>query len=136
MSFSGTRRKFLQAAAAIGATGALAMVGDGAIFEANRPELVSLEIPLPRLGASWDGVRIVQLSDFHYDDYFSVVPIRKAVDIVNSLQPDLVVLTGDFVTSPVSDSRRGSARRAAKPVKPCCELLVQMRSPSGILAVL
>src|SRR5205814_7590885 len=61
LSFSGTRRKFLQAAAAIGATGALAMVGDGAIFEANRPELVSLEIPLPRLGASWDGVRIVQL---------------------------------------------------------------------------
>src|SRR5438105_1759276 len=122
--------------AAVGALSALAMVGDGTIFEANRPELVSLEIPLPRLAASWDGFQIVQLSDFHYDDFFSVIPLRKTVDIVNGLHPDLIVLTGDFVTSPVSDSRRGSARRAANPVKPCCELLVQMRARSGILAAL
>ena len=81
--------------------GALAMVGDGTIFEANRPQLVSIEVPLSRLAESWDGFRIAQLSDFHYDDYFSVEPLRKAIDIVNRLQPDLMVLTGDFVTSPV-----------------------------------
>ena len=90
------------------------MVGDGTIFEANRPQLVSIEVPLPRLPESWDGFRIAQLSDLHYDDFFSVVPLRKAIEIVNRLQPDLVVLTGDFVTSPVEgipphENRRGGS---------------------------
>ena len=49
--------------------GALAMVGDGTIFEANRPQLVSIEIPLARLAKSWDGFRIAQLSDFHSVSY-------------------------------------------------------------------
>ena len=71
-------------------------------FEANRPKVVSIEIPLSRLPQSWDGFRIAQLSDLHYDPHFSAVPIAKAVDLVNGLQPDLIVLTGDFVTAPIS----------------------------------
>jgi predicted MPP superfamily phosphohydrolase len=88
------------------------------------------------LAETWDGFRIAQLSDFHYDDLFSVTPLRKAVDIVNKLEPDLVVLTGDFVTSPVSDSRHRSARRAAKAIEPCSQLLAQIRAGSAILAAL
>src|SRR5690349_15031957 len=106
------------------AVGALAVAGDGTIFEANRPQLVSIEVPLSRLDESWDGFRIAQLSDFHYDDLFSAVPLRKAVDILNQqVQPDLVVLTGDFVTSPLSVPPRRSARWAAKPIEACSELL-------------
>ena len=59
-------------------------MGDGTILEANRPQLVSIEVPLPRLAESWDGFRIAQLSDLHYDDYFSVVPLRKAIDIIQA----------------------------------------------------
>ena len=136
MSRLPTRRKFLQVGAAGAAVGALAVAGDGTIFEANRPQLVSIEVPLSRLAESWDGFRIAQLSDFHYDDFFSVVPLRKAVDIVNRLQPDLVALTGDFVTSPVGRSHRGDARKAAKLVEPCSELLAQMRARSGLVAAL
>ena len=122
--------------AAGAAMGALAVAGDGTIFAANRPQLVSIEVPLSRLAEAWDGFRIVQISDFHYDDIFSVVPLRKAIDVVNQLQPDVVVLTGDFVTSPVSDSRRGSGRRAAKRIEPCSLLLAQIRARSATLAVL
>src|SRR5207237_2105122 len=126
-----------QVGAALGAVGAFAMAGDGTIFEANRPELVSIEIPLPRLAASWDGFRIVQLSDFHYDDYFSVVPIRRAIDIVNGLQPDLVVLTGDFVTSPGKRLSRAltvrAGKAAAKAIEPCAQLLTQIHASSGML---
>lgn len=122
------------------AVGAAATVGDGVIFEANRPQLVSIEVPLTRLAASWDGFRIAQLSDLHYDDHFSVVPLRKAIAIVNHLQPDLVVLTGDFVTSPLRDPRRHNTRRgaraAAKAIEPCAELLAQLRAQSGVLAIL
>jgi uncharacterized protein len=135
LSFSTPRRRFLQAGAAVAATAALAVVGDGTIFEANNPEVVSIEIPLSRLPQSWDGFRIAQLSDLHYDDYFSIVPIRKAVDLVNGLQPDLVVVTGDFVTSPPS-KRRSLQIRAAKAIEPCAQLVAQMRARFGILASL
>jgi uncharacterized protein len=135
-----TRRKFLQVGAAGAALGAVATVGDGTILEANRPQLVSIEVTLPRLAESWDGFRIAQLSDLHYDDYFSVVPLRKAIDIIQRLQPDLVVLTGDFVTSPWRKMHGPSARRAAKvqaqAIEPCVQWLARLRAPSGILAVL
>ena len=135
-----TRRKFLQVSAATVGLGAVASVADGTILEANRPQLVAIDIPLDRLSESWDGFRIAQLSDLHYDDYFSVVPLRKAIDIVGGLQPDLVVLTGDFVTSPLRQMRSASATRAArtnaKAIGPCVQWLAKLRAPSGIFAVL
>jgi predicted MPP superfamily phosphohydrolase len=139
LSLFPTRRKFLQISAAGAALGTLAVAGDGTFFEADWPQLVSIELRLPRLPDSWDGVRIAQMSDFHYDDYFSVVPLRRAIDIVNGLQPDLVVLTGDFVTSRGMRSRVTSVREvkaATKAIEPCAQLLAQMHAGSGILAVL
>jgi uncharacterized protein len=133
LSFSTSRRKFLTVGAAVAAGGALAVVGDGTLVEANQPKVISIEIPLSRLPQAWDGLRIAQLSDLHYDDYFSVVPIRKAVDLVNGLQPDLVVVTGDFVTSPFSKRRSGQIQ-AAKAIEPCAQLVAQMRAPLGIHA--
>jgi uncharacterized protein len=133
LSFSTSRRKFLKAGAAVAAGGALAVVGDRTLIEANHPKVVSIEIPLSRLPRSWDGLRIAQLSDLHYDDYFSVVPIRRAVDLVNGLQPDLVVVTGDFVTSPFAEHRSRQIH-AAKLIEPCAQLVAKMRAPLGIHA--
>jgi uncharacterized protein len=135
LSFSTSRRRFLQAGAAVAATGALAVVGDGMIFEANRTKLVSIEVPLSRLAESWDGFRIAQLSDLHYDGHFSIVPLRKAVDLVNGLQPDLVVVTGDFITSPLVN-RRSLLVPAVRAIEPCAQLLGQIRARFGILAIL
>jgi hypothetical protein len=116
----------------LGATGtligALAVDGDGTLFAASQPQLVSIEVPLPRLPEAWDGFRIAQLADFHYDDYFSVIPLRKAVDMVDRIQPDLVVLTGDFVTSPARKPTRSIAIRSAKAIEPCAPLLTQLIS--------
>jgi uncharacterized protein len=134
-----TRRKFLRTGAAGTALGAAALVGDGVIFEPNRPRLVSIDVPLARLHESWDGFRIAQLSDLHYDDYFSVVPLRRAIVMVNDLVPDLIVLTGDFVTSPLRERRRRSMperREAAKAIEPCALLLTQLRAKSGVVAIL
>jgi predicted MPP superfamily phosphohydrolase len=133
LSFSTSRRKFLQASAAVAAAGAAAVVADGAIFEANRPKLVSIEVPLSRLAESWDGFRIAQLSDLHYDDHFSVIPLRKAIDLVNQLEPDLVMVTGDFITSPFGGVRRSFALRA---IEPCAQLLTQIHARSGVVAAL
>ena len=42
--------------------------------------------------------RIVQLSDLHGSAITSFAFIRHAIETCNALQPDMVVLTGDFVS--------------------------------------
>jgi predicted MPP superfamily phosphohydrolase len=121
--------------AAVAATGAVVVSGDGVLIEPNRPKVVAIEIPLARLPESWDGFRVVQLSDLHYDDYFSVVPIRKSIDLVNGLQPDLVVVTGDFVTASFL-THHTLNMRAARTIEPCARLVAQMKARFGILASL
>jgi predicted MPP superfamily phosphohydrolase len=136
LSLFTTRRRFLQIGVAGAAVGALGIVGDGLMFGANRPQVVSVEVGLPRLDESWDGFRIAQLSDIHYDDYFSVVPLRKAVDMINGLKPDLVAVTGDFVTSRRMGSRRVDVEHVAKAIEPCARLLAQISARFGMVAVL
>lgn len=90
-------------------------------------------ISLRRWPAALDGFTIALLSDFHYDQYFSAHPLRSAVGMVNGLSPDIIVLTGDFVTEP---SFGGSDQKAAAESEPCADLLRQMRSAYGSWAVL
>ncbi len=89
----------------------------------------------PRWPDALDGFRIVQLSDLHYDPYFGSKPIEIAVRITNSLSPDLVALTGDFVTIPPIETR-ASLLGAAEQIEPCTQLLKPLRSRYGSFAVL
>jgi uncharacterized protein len=114
-----TRRKFLITGAAVAAAAALGIDG---FVQADIPHVVKIEIPLARLPHSFDGFRIVQLTDFHYQQHFSEIPIRKAVNIVNDLRPDLTVFTGDFVTVPLFDRQLSLADVNAS-TEPCATLL-------------
>jgi uncharacterized protein len=130
-----SRRKFLiTVAAGLSSATTLALAEDTVIREPNHPELITIDMPLARLPAAFDGFTIVQLSDFHYDEVFSVVPIRRAIEIVNRLHPDLIVLTEDFVTVPILALH--DDRRWAKAAEPCAKLLSELRSRLGSLAVL
>jgi uncharacterized protein len=131
-----TRRRFLQLAAGVAATSALVLGEDSIILEPNQPTLVAMEVVLARLPAAFDGFTIAQLSDFHYDEHFSAVAIRAAMEIVNDLHPDLVVLTGDFVTVPILHRRFHSGKRAASAAEPCANLLVQLQPRLGIVSIL
>jgi uncharacterized protein len=124
-----TRRQFLRAAAA---AGAVAVAGDAILLEPNRPRIVRQDFFLPRWPERFNGFTVALLSDFHYDPYFSVHPLYAAIAMVNDLRPDLIALTGDFVTKPVV----GSTRKAAFAAQPCARLLRQMTAPLGLWAVL
>lgn len=130
-----SRRKFLKAGAVVGAS-ALVLGTDSVVFEANDPRLVRLEIPLTRLPASLDGFTIAQLSDLHYDEHFSAVPIRKAVSIVNGLQPDLIALTGDFATVPAFSDYLHNAKKGAAAAEPCALAIASLRARYGVFAIL
>jgi len=120
---------------AAAAAGMLAVTADAALIEPSRLRLVRVDIALPRLPPNFDGLTIAHLSDFHFDPYFSVTPIQAATHIVNDVQPDLVVLTGDFVTLPLLKTH-ATLMAATRRAEPCADLLRQLRAPLGIWAVL
>jgi uncharacterized protein len=121
-----SRRKFLYTGAAA-VVGVAALGADG-FAESNHPHLVEIEIPLARLPESFDGFRLIQLSDFHYEDHYSAVPIRQSVAIVNNVHPDLTVLTGDFVTVPLFD-RSLSVGEVIASCEPCAGILSGIAGP-------
>jgi uncharacterized protein len=127
--FPTTRRHFLAASAA---AGAIALSGDGFLLEPNLPRVVRRTLSLIRWPERLNGFTVALLSDFHYDPYFSVHPLHAAIPLVNDLHPDLIVLTGDFVTAPSF----GNPRKAAALAEPCARLLRQMTAPHGLWAVL
>lgn len=95
-----------------------------ALSEPFRLTIEHHQIRLRRLPKAFDGFRIVQLSDIHHSPFTSRTQIERAVDTANSLQPDIVALTGDYI----SKERQYAA--------PCAELLGKLRARHGVFAVL
>jgi predicted MPP superfamily phosphohydrolase len=124
-----TRRQFFLRAAAVGT---LALAGDSILLEPNRPRIVRRDFFLPRWPQALNRFTVALLSDFHYDPYFSLHPLHAAIPLVNGLHPDLIVLTGDFVSVP----EFGDEKKAAFAAEPCARLLCQMSAPLGLWAVL
>jgi len=87
-------------------------------------QITRIEIPIPGLPQDLDGLAIAQLSDLHLGPHIEARHIGRAVDLVNDLKPDLVVLTGDYVS--------GSADFAG----PCAVELSRLNAPYGVSAVL
>jgi uncharacterized protein len=93
----------------------------------TEPYMLSIEherIQLNRLPAAFDGFRVVQLSDIHHGPFSSTEQIERAVETANRLQPDIIALTGDYI----SKERHYAA--------PCAEMLGQLKARHGVFAVL
>src|SRR5262249_58670680 len=70
------------------------------------------------------GLTIAQLSDIHHGPYTGIDYVNRCVEIVNSLKPDLIALTGDFTYG-------GKAY-----IEPCAESLRSLKAAVGVYAVL
>lgn len=69
----------------------------------GRLTVESLNIAIADLPENLNGTRLVQLSDFHYEyNGLSDKLLEEAIEVSNELHPDLVVLTGDYVTENAS----------------------------------
>ena len=91
------------------------------------PFMLSLErqqIFLSRLPKALDGLRIVHLSDFHYGPLTNSKHLERAVEAANDLRPDLIALTGDYI----SQDRIYAA--------PCADLVGRLRARYGVYAIL
>jgi len=89
-----SRRTLLQS----GVVGAAALALYASEVERHWIEVVHTEIRLSGLPEAFHGLRVAQLSDIHMDEYTEEFFLRDAVARINQLQPDVVLLTGDFVS--------------------------------------
>jgi uncharacterized protein len=79
------------------------------ITESIKVEKVAIAIK--NLSPQLSGKTIVQLSDLHYDGIrLSETTLQQAIALSNQANPDLVVITGDFVTDNPSPIEQLAAR--------------------------
>lgn len=57
-------------------------------------------ISFKHLPSSFDGLKIVQLSDLHLGSFnYSYKKLKSAIEKINALEPDYIVITGDLVNN-------------------------------------
>jgi uncharacterized protein len=91
------RRDFLRLAAATAAGGAGAL-GYATLVEPRWERVEARDLPVAGLPAALDGRLLVQLSDLHVGPRVSDAYLVDAFARAAALRPDLVVVTGDFLT--------------------------------------
>jgi uncharacterized protein len=93
-----------------GVAGLALYAGEG---ERHWLEVTQRDFFLSGLPTAFNGMRVVQLSDIHLDEFTEPFFLRHVIDRVNAIKPDLVLITGDFVTAE-SRSKASPSLRSKK----------------------
>lgn len=121
-----TRRGALRALVATGVGLATGPVAYGAAYERHRLVRADQDLAVSGLPPALDGLRVGLITDVHHSTTMPSDDITRAVEMLSSAKPDLMVLCGDYVTH---------GNRAF--VSPVAELLAPLAAtPSGAFAVL
>jgi predicted MPP superfamily phosphohydrolase len=105
------RRRFI--ARALAGTALVATGGTGALAfgSARGPaEITEVPVRLARLPRALSGLTIAQITDLHVGPTIGEREVRRVVEQVNALRPDLVAVTGDLVDGSVRDLGRAVAQ--------------------------
>lgn len=96
----------------------------GAWIGRERPQLKEVELRLENLPESFDGYRLVHISDIHARSYENrQKSLLRVVEIINSQNPDLIAFTGDIITLDASE------------LESIKEILKELKAKDGIVAV-
>ncbi|MCB9136601.1 MAG: metallophosphoesterase [Anaerolineales bacterium] len=88
-------------------------------------EVTHLKCSLPYLEPAFDGYKIVHISDFHMGTWMNEARLAYIAELVNQQKPDLIAITGDFISY-----------EAEAPLKEMEGPLQKLYAPDGIFAVL
>ena len=95
-----SRRKLLKRwSAGITAVAGVSCAVDGFFIEPHGYTTPRHTFPIPGLSPAWDGTTIAHITDLHIGPLSNTDDARKIVDLTNALKPDIVVLTGDYVSN-------------------------------------
>lgn len=115
-----TRRNFI-GTSVLGGAGAFSYAR---WVEPNRISVTEKELTLPQLPPALDGLVVAQLTDIHFNPEKDEELISEAVARVNAANPDIIALTGDYVTN---DNTVFS---------PLMSLLAKLKAKHGIYGVM
>ena len=97
----------------------------GALVERNLLQIKEVVIESPAVPQSFDGFRIVQISDLHLRSFASRQrALRRAVYKINTLDADLVIFSGDLVTM------------SADEIAPFADILSELKAKQGVCSVM
>ena len=99
------------------------MLTYGIVVNGHRFKFYNQKIMIPNLPKSFEGFKIVQLSDIHAGSFTRMNPIEKAVEDINDLNPDLIVFTGDLVND------------LAREMKYLKNIFGRLRAKYGVLSI-
>lgn len=117
------RRRFLKFI--VPSAAALAFGGAGyGFYEASHVQVEQPSFALPGLPDSHDGLTVAFLTDILHGPYQDDEFLRAIVRTTNLLDPDVIVLGGNY------------ALRDPKHIRPCFDLLKDLRAPYGKYGVL
>jgi predicted MPP superfamily phosphohydrolase len=71
----------------------------GALFNVYNYKIRKVNLRLLKLPKSFNGLKVVQISDIHSGSLSDLKAVEKAVHKINGLNPDLVFFTGDLVNN-------------------------------------
>ncbi|MCZ7645026.1 MAG: metallophosphoesterase [Planctomycetota bacterium] len=116
------RRRFLKWTA--GAAGLALAGGAYSLLEAGWFQITRPAWTVPNLPGPFEGLAAAFLADLHHGPWTGLDYVRAAVEAANALEPDLILLGGDYV------------HRGARFISPCIRELSALRAPLGVYGVL
>ena len=96
------------------------------LIERNLVLINRYRIPVPALPESFNGFRVVHLTDLHLGPIVSSAFIEHVIEKANKLKPDIIVCTGDYV----------QGRDSKKEINTVWPILAKLQAKHGVYSVL
>ncbi len=127
-----TRRGFIR----LCVLGILGVAAGRGFFNSRYPELSRLDVSLKGLPAMFDGMKVGLITDIHAGPLVPQDLIRKGVDLLLAVRPDLMLLAGDFVSGATKILWTTYGGFKQHHCDYCMQELGRLRAPLGTFAVL
>ena len=67
-------------------------------FDSSNFDVVPIDIDISGLNPIFDGFKVVHITDIHLGQWISIERLKGVINLVNQQNPDVVAITGDFVS--------------------------------------
>jgi len=119
-----SRSRFMSKLALIAGGVPLATLTYGVVRNAYRYRRFAVDVPVKNLPVGLEGLKIVQISDMHSGSWTQTEPLKKAVEMINAENPDVVCFTGDLVND------------QAVEILPYIDIFKQVKGKYGVFSIL
>jgi len=119
-----TRSEFMVKVALIVASVPFFSMLYGILLGAHDYRVRRVKIAFKNLPASFDGLKILQISDIHSGSFYNKAAVKKGVELIMNQKADIIFFTGDLVNN------------VADEVEDYIEVFGKLKAPMGVYSVL